>query len=263
MWILSASLLVGGVLAAPVEDEILSLPGWLGNGGKLPSRHYSGLIDITGEQGVAPAESMQVHYYYVEAETSGAHHGQVKRNEKHNANDVPLIMWSNGGPGASSLFGLFTELGPFNVNDNSLKTADYNATGVPTLWYNDFAWNKLGSILVFDWPPPTGFSFCDGDAAGDGTSCGTWSDTRQAEVSYAALKGFFAKFPELAGAQPLYLTGESYAGVYVPKLGQQIFAHGKAEEWRLTGVAIGDACMGSEVTLTLTLTLRTRITLHP
>ena len=45
----------------------------------------------------------------------------------------------------------------------------------------------------------------------------------------------------------MYLTGESYAGVYVPKLAQEIFSAGKVEEWALKGVAVGDACMGTEV----------------
>lgn len=32
--------------------------------------------------------------------------------------DTPLILWLQGGPGASSLYGLFTEIGPFIVTED-------------------------------------------------------------------------------------------------------------------------------------------------
>ena len=68
------------------------------------------------------------------------------------------------------------------------------------------------------------------------------------QVSFAALEGFFEIFPELKVSHGgLFLTGESYAGVYIPKLAQQIIAHNKVEEFNLEGIAVGDACAGTEV----------------
>ena len=117
----------------------------------------------------------------------------------------------------------------------------YEQTGVPTLFYNPSAWTQLGSVLLFDWPPPVGFSYCGGAVAGDGNSCGAWNDTRAAEVDFAALRAWFdAKFPEYK-ANDLYLTGESYAGVYVPKLAQQILAHKDPHVYpQLRGFVVGD-----------------------
>lgn len=34
------------------------------------------------------------------------------------AEDKPVVLWLQGGPGSSSMFGLFTENGPFFVNDD-------------------------------------------------------------------------------------------------------------------------------------------------
>ena len=161
----------------------------------------------------------------------------------------PVILWSNGGPGASSLFGLMTELGPLQLSDLSLQGPEYEKSGVPTLFYNPSTWTKLGSVLMFDWPPPVGFSYCNGDPAGDGNSCGVWNDTRAADAEYAALRGWFDKsFPELK-SNDLYLTGESYAGVYIPKLAQEVLAHNQGSEdpLNMKGFAVGDACTGTQV----------------
>ena len=211
-------------LGAPSAHEVVALPGWVG---ALPSRMYSGMINVTATAGM----DMHVHYWYIESEGSPA--------------KDPTIMWTNGGPGASSMFGLLVELGPLLLNDDSTKTEGYKKTGVPTLFRNKFSWSKLGSLLMFDWPPPVGFSYC-GDPKGKGNACGPWDDERMAKISYAALKGWFDLFPERQ-TNSLYLTGESYAGIYVPKLAQQILAHDdKTVRPQFKGFAVGDGCLGTE-----------------
>ena len=127
--------------AAPAADLVSSLPGWAGS---LKSPMYSGYVEVEG---------MQVHYLFVECESKAPQ-------------DAPVLVWSNGGPGASSMFGLFVELGPYVMNENSLEAQP------PTLFDNPYAWTKSGSVLMFDWPPPVGFSYCHDDPTGKGTSCG-------------------------------------------------------------------------------------------
>ena len=174
------------VLAAPPADEVTSLPGW---SGALPSKVYSGYVNVSATAGMP----MMVHYLYMESEQAPA--------------TDPTIMWSNGGPGASSMFGLLVELGPYLLNDDSIKTDEYKKTGVPTLFPNKFSWSKLGSILMFDWPPPVGFSYC-GDPRGKGNSCGAWDDSLVAAANAEFLGNWQAAFPKFARNE-LFITGES------------------------------------------------------
>ncbi|KAI0376564.1 serine carboxypeptidase [Hypomontagnella monticulosa] len=67
------------------------------------------------------------------------------RNDPENA---PLSIWLNGGPGSSSLYGLFTENGPCYVN------SDANST-VLSPW----AWNTDVNMLFLDQPTQVGFSY--------------------------------------------------------------------------------------------------------
>ncbi|KAB8237192.1 hypothetical protein ETB97_010025 [Aspergillus alliaceus] len=60
---------------------------------------------------------------------------------------APLVIWMNGGPGASSMVGLFTENGPCYVNPN-LTTRE-----------NRWSWNKDYNVLYLDQPVQTGFSY--------------------------------------------------------------------------------------------------------
>lgn len=56
---------------------------------------------------------------------------------------------------------------------------------------------QIGSLLMFDWPPPVGYSYCNNEPSGDGNSCGVWNDTRAANAEYAAVRGWFDDlFPE-------------------------------------------------------------------
>jgi len=223
------------VLAAPdASDKIQYLPGY-GDLGNFP--WYSGFLEYT-----LPGEStvISTHYLYAKQNTTA-------EPETNN-----LLFWSNGGPGASSLMGWFTELGPIQVNDNSLLTDSYLQTGIPTLFHNPTSWGNFGDLLIFDAPSPVGFSYCNGDPTVDGYACGDWDDERASANNLAALKSFYQKFPELGG-KDLYLSGESYAGVYIPTFARAILEDNDDNDDNdgnpipLAGFAVGDACSGTEV----------------
>jgi carboxypeptidase C (cathepsin A) len=50
----------------------------------------------------------------------------------------PIILWLNGGPGSSSLIGLFEEIGPVLFTPNKKK---------PVL--NEYAWNKNANVFFY------------------------------------------------------------------------------------------------------------------
>ena len=60
------------------------------------------------------------------------------------AND-PLIIWLQGGPGCSSMLGLYTENGPFNFKFNKSNIKDPFE-----LEYNEFSWNNNANVMYVD-----------------------------------------------------------------------------------------------------------------
>mmetsp|Transcript_6433 Transcript_6433/g.13509 ORF Transcript_6433/g.13509 Transcript_6433/m.13509 type:complete len:536 (-) Transcript_6433:114-1721(-) len=260
---LVAALHVAAVLAStsfssafPTEDLVDNVPGL--DSHSSSSKWYSGYLSY--RLPCMGNRLINTHYVYIEQQVeldSEASTSIFRRTSAVRADESPLIFWSNGGPGASSLYGLLTEMGPYVLNDDSLETEEYKRTGVPTLLENPFTWNKLGSMLIFDAPAPVGFSYCDHDPAGDGLSCGGWDDESSAWNNYHALLKFYEKFPELV-TKPLFLSGESYAGIYIPNFAKKIIMHntgeipGSAERGErphipLKGFAVGDACAGKHI----------------
>jgi hypothetical protein len=70
---------------------------------------------------------------------------------RQNSSSAPLTIFMNGGPGSSSLIGMFQEVGPCEViaqKDGSFGTQ-------PRLW----GWDRTSNILVIDQPVQTGLSF--------------------------------------------------------------------------------------------------------
>jgi len=176
---------------------------------------YSGYLPV------GPNKDRFIHYWFCESQ------GDPTTD--------PVVLWMNGGPGASSLIGFFTENGPFSLNDLSLDPN--NASAVPNLLYNPYSWNKFSSMLFLESPAGVGFSYCENEA-----DC-WFNDAKTASDNYDALAGFFAAYPEFA-TQEFYITGESYAGIYIPTLVQQIEAHTDSNI-NLKGFAIGDGCIGA------------------
>lgn len=150
----------------------------------------------------------------------------------------PVLALPPAGPGSSSLIGMLTELGTFQLDSRSIAASN---TSLPKLIANPTTWAKIGNMVYFEHPTPVGFSYCD-----DAEAC-THDDQGAADDLYACIDAFFTvKFPELQG-RPFFLTGESYAGIYLPMTALVIQQKADPKVINLQGVAHGDGCIGNEV----------------
>jgi len=132
----------------------------------------------------------------------------------------PVLLWLQGGPGDSSLSGALNENGPIGI-DKDLQ-----------VFSRKFSWATKYNMLYIDNPVGTGFSFAD-DAGY------ARNEDQVAENLLNALVQFFTLFPDLK-ANEFYLTGESYAGKYIPALASRIGRDWPQPKVNLRGLAIGD-----------------------
>uniref|UniRef100_A0A8B9Y3K4 Carboxypeptidase n=1 Tax=Bos mutus grunniens TaxID=30521 RepID=A0A8B9Y3K4_BOSMU len=154
--------------------------------------------------------SKRLHYWFVESQKD--------------PKSSPVVLWLNGGPGCSSLDGLLTEHGPFLIQPDGV-----------TLEYNPYSWNLIANVLYLESPAGVGFSYSDDKSYAT-------NDTEVAQSNFEALKDFFCLFPEYKGNE-LFLTGESYAGIYIPTLAVLVM---QDPSMNLQGLAVGNGLSSYE-----------------
>ncbi|KAK0488998.1 Alpha/Beta hydrolase protein [Armillaria novae-zelandiae] len=136
----------------------------------------------------------------------------------------PWGIWLNGGPGSSSMYGLLFGNGPINIG------GDYSASK------NNYTWANVADYVWIDQPVGVGFATADAD--------GYVADEVQVGEDFMGFLGNFVKvFPSLA-TRPLYITGESYAGVYIPYIMKTYFSMSNPPV-NLAGVGIGNGAITS------------------
>jgi carboxypeptidase C (cathepsin A) len=161
-----------------------------------------------------------------------------------------VVLWLNGGPGSSSLIGLLTENGPWLTDERSVQEPLPwpGADGpVPQLFKRAHGWQAKANVIWLESPCGVGFSYCENASTGEPMHGCTANDTSTAADNHAVLQRFFEGFPEYQ-SNPLFLTGESYAGVYIPTLAEQIMLD-DTSTLNLQGLAVGNGCWGSDVGL--------------
>ncbi|KAI1101998.1 carboxypeptidase S1 [Jackrogersella minutella] len=203
-------------------------------------KSYSGYADV--------AEDQHIFWWFFEA-----------RNQ--DPSEAPLTVWINGGPGSSSMIGLFEELGPCGV--------DYFGK----VYNNPYSWSNASNMLFIDQPTQVGFSYSkpvNGYQSPDGNivtlpdatcpdyaedeSCGTYSypnitltansTTNAAPNFWKTLQGFMGAFPEYS-RNGFHFATESYGGHYAPVFNAYIEEQNEknitgAKEIQLETVLIGN-----------------------
>ncbi|KAK5005024.1 hypothetical protein LTR60_006380, partial [Cryomyces antarcticus] len=198
---------------------------------------YTGYIGIPPNT-LAPIQqnySINTFFWFVEARVDPA--------------TAPLTIWINGGPGSSSMIGLFEENGPCEV----VQMADGSYGTQSRMW----GWDRSSNMLYIDQPAQVGFSYDSLTNAsydlleqtftyppaavpagrpaysflnGTFSSNNAWATANTTEIAAHAvwhfLQGFLSAFPQYnPGTRPnttqvqpagIHLFAESYGGKYGP-----------------------------------------------
>ncbi|CAO2818341.1 unnamed protein product [Amaranthus hypochondriacus] len=175
----------------------------------LPGQPQVNFQQYAGYVTVDHKKHKSLFYYFVEAESAPA--------------SKPLVLWLNGGPGCSSLgVGAFSENGPFRPKGNILVK-------------NQYSWNREANMLFLETPVGVGYSYSI-----DTTGYDSVSDAITARDNLVFLRRWLNKFPQYK-ERDLYITGESYAGHYIPQLAKLMVQFNKKEKvFNLKGIALGN-----------------------
>ncbi|XP_010929656.1 serine carboxypeptidase-like 45 [Elaeis guineensis] len=176
---------------------------------KLPGQPQVSFQQFSGYITVDDRKQRALFYYFAEAELDPY--------------TKPLVLWLNGGPGCSSVgVGAFSENGPFRPSGQVLVR-------------NEFSWNKEANMLYLETPAGVGFSYATDSSYYDGVD-----DKMTARDNLVFLLRWFTKFPQYKD-RDLYITGESYAGHYVPQLAElMVLFNKKKNVFNLKGIALGN-----------------------
>lgn len=161
--------------------------------------------------------------------------------------DAPLIIWTNGGPGCSSMEGATTENGPLNLL-NIKEACSTQISGGGCDYSQQFSrnpnsWNAHANVLYLDQPRYVGFSFGYGDKV--------HSSVEAAKDFVTFYNEWIQIFPEYKGRE-LIIAGESYGGHYVPAWTGAIMDFNEAQVDKsmkipLTGVVIGNGAVNNTI----------------
>lgn len=173
-----------------LDDKILSIPDLNTLDGYNVTDQYSGYLAADVQK-----TSKFMHYWFITSQSS-----KTLKN-----NDDPIIVWTGGKPGCSTMVNLLKEIGPFALRSDG------------KLVVNHYTWNKDYNLLFLDDHSMVGYSYATGFTKNSVGQLQRASDDSMIEEDTNALSSFLTKFPELK-QNPIYLAGERFAGYHLPKL---------------------------------------------
>ena len=184
----------------------------------FPTKHYAGHLSASDDN-----DDKRIFYWLFEPDFS-----DLNEKDKLSEKDFPLLIWLNGGPGCSSMDGLWIELGPFRLhpndqNQSSSQKENWNIKINPYSWHKSPAW-----LLFIDQPVGTGLSYtakrnyCSNDLQ---VNTDFHYFLRNFLFLYRdtfliAEKDTGDKNEEITWKlnRPLFFSGESHAGHYIPSM---------------------------------------------
>ncbi|KAF2103562.1 alpha/beta-hydrolase [Rhizodiscina lignyota] len=133
-----------------------------------------------------------------------------------------VTIWFNGGPGCSSLEAFLQENGRFIWSWGMYRAQE-----------NAYTWVNLTNVLWVEYPIGLGFSE------------GAVTATSEEETAQDFL-GFFKNFQEIFGISKfkIYVTGESYAGRYVPYVSAAMLDSKDTDHFDVKGALMYDPVIG-------------------
>ncbi|KIL64769.1 hypothetical protein M378DRAFT_574681 [Amanita muscaria Koide BX008] len=145
---------------------------------------------------------------------------------RNNPDTAPLALWFNGGPGSSSMIGLFQEHGPCRITNDSSSVVN-----------NTWSWNNQANMLYIDQPVGVGFSY--GNL--------TVSTSKQAAEDVWTFMQIFLKDSKFSNLQnrPLAIWTESYGGHYGPAFAAYFLSQNSAiDAGKASGIKLNLKVLG-------------------
>lgn len=143
---------------------------------------------------------------------------------------APLLMYLEGGPGTSSMHGLFFQNGPYRLQKDG------------SLLRNEFSFNNFADVLYVDQPVGTGFSNCTDH------SFIPRNEKAILEDLTTFLHSFIDLHPEYYG-RPFFLLSQGFGSHFAISFAHMI-VHSHLMHANLQGVALGSPWLRPELQLT-------------
>jgi carboxypeptidase D len=189
--------------------------------GSLKTNQYAGLL---------PASSGSDKYFFY-----WLFYPDIPKDFAGKEEDIPLLIWLNGGPGCTSMDGLFLENGPLMLVQEGNQ---WKLTSRPTSWHTSPAY-----VVYVDQPVGTGLSFTTSNKY-PGNDDAVNVDFYFWLTEFLQLhSNVLLNDDKKSMKRPFFFSGESHAGHYIPSMMAHIQAQNSKNppiQMKLSGSAIGN-----------------------
>ncbi|KAF2729635.1 carboxypeptidase cpdS precursor [Polyplosphaeria fusca] len=188
-----------------------------GSAGAIPDvdfdigESYAGLLPISSNAN----ETGEMYFWYFPSANKAA--------------SEEIVIWLNGGPGCSSLEGFLQENGPISWQYGTYKPV-----------YNPWNWATLTNMVWVEQPVGTGFS-----------PVGNSHVATSTEEAAQQFLGWFKNFIDTFDLQnrKIYITGESYAGKYIPYFADAMLQKNDSRYYDAKGILVYDPSVNTDAVL--------------